>query len=100
LLSEQPSPSVGFLSRDQNNTIAGGVGIVVVSLVGLTLLSRWMIRICRPNEMLVVTGSRTNQGSQGLKGTKSLRWILPEAPSLITLRLKVLEKYFHQSPLI
>ncbi len=68
LLSEQPSPSVGFLSRDQNNTIAGGVGIVVVSLVGLTLLSRWMIRICRPNEMLVVTGSRTNQGSQGLKG--------------------------------
>jgi len=68
LLSEQPSPSVGFLSRDQNNTVAGGVGIVVVSLVGLTLLSRWMIRICRPNEMLVVTGSRTNQGSQGLKG--------------------------------
>ena len=68
LLSEQPSPSVGFLSRDQNKTIAGGVGIVVVSLVGLTLLSRWMIRICRPNEMLVVTGSRTNQGSQGLKG--------------------------------
>ena len=68
LLSEQPSPSVGFLSRDQNNTIAGGVGIVVVSLVGLTLLSRWMIRICRPNEMLVVTGSRTNQGSQGMKG--------------------------------
>lgn len=68
LLSEQPSPSVGFLSRDQNNTIAGGVGIVVVSLVGLTLLSRWIIRICRPNEMLVVTGSRTNQGSQGLKG--------------------------------
>lgn len=68
LLSEQPSPSVGFLSRDQNNTIAAGVGIVVVSLVGLTLLSRWMIRICRPNEMLVVTGSRTNQGSQGLKG--------------------------------
>ena len=68
LLNEQPSLTVGFLSRDQNNTIAGGVGIVVVSLVGLTLLSRWMIRICRPNEMLVVTGSRSNQGSQGLKG--------------------------------
>ena len=68
LLREQPSPSLGFLSRDQNNTIAGGVGVVVVSLVGLTLLSRWMIRICRPNEMLVVTGSRSNQGSQGLKG--------------------------------
>jgi flotillin len=68
LLHEQPAPSLGFLSRDQNNTIAGGVGVVVVSLVGLTLLSRWMIRICRPNEMLVVTGSRSNQGSQGLKG--------------------------------
>ena len=68
LLREQPTPPVAFLSRDQNNTIAGGVGIVVVSLVGLTLLSRWMIRICRPNEMLVVTGSRSNQGSQGFKG--------------------------------
>lgn len=68
LLHEQPAPSLGFLSRDQNNTIAGGVGVVVVSLVGLTLLSRWMVRICRPNEMLVVTGSRSNQGSQGLKG--------------------------------
>ena len=68
LLSEQPAPSVGFLSRDQNNTIVGGVGIVVVSLVGLTILSRWMIRICRPNEMLIVTGSRSNQGSQGFKG--------------------------------
>ena len=68
LLREQPAPSLSFLSRDQNNTIAGGVGVVVVSLVGLTLLSRWMIRICRPNEMLVVTGSRSNQGSQGLKG--------------------------------
>ena len=68
LLSEQPSPPVGFLTRDQNNTVAGGVGIVVVSLVGLTLLSRWMIRICRPNEMLVVTGSNSNQGGQGLKG--------------------------------
>ena len=27
-----------------------------------------MIRICRPNEMLVVTGSRSNQGQQGMKG--------------------------------
>ncbi|MDA7491487.1 SPFH domain-containing protein [Synechococcus sp. AH-707-M23] len=68
LLSEEPSPPIGFLTRDQNNTVAGGVGIVVVSLVGLTLLSRWMIRICRPNEMLVVTGSNSNQGGQGLKG--------------------------------
>jgi flotillin len=48
LLFEQPTAPVGFLSKDQNTTVAGGVGIVVVSLVGLTLLSRWMIRICRP----------------------------------------------------
>ena len=34
------------------------------------------------------------------KETKSLRWMLPEALSLITLRLKVLEKYSHKSPLI
>ena len=68
LLFEQPTTQVAFLSKDQNSTIAGGVGIVVVSLVGLSLLSRWMIRICRPNEMLVVTGSRSNQGSQGPKG--------------------------------
>ena len=68
LLFEQPTAPVGFLSKDQNTTVVGGVGIVVVSLVGLTLLSRWMIRICRPNEMLVVTGSRSNQGNQGIKG--------------------------------
>ena len=67
LLFEQPTAPVGFLSKDQNTTVAGGVGIVVVSLVGLTLLSRWMIRICRPNEMLVVTGG-SHKGSQGLKG--------------------------------
>ncbi len=68
LLLEQPNPTLGFLSKDQNTTVAGGVGIVVVGLVGLTLLSRWMIRICRPNEMLVVTGSRSDQGNQGFKG--------------------------------
>ena len=41
---------------------------VFVAIVALTLISRWMIRICRPNEMLVVTGSKSNQGSQGIKG--------------------------------
>ena len=39
-----------------------------VVLVALNLISRWMIRICRPNELLVVTGSQSNQGDQGMKG--------------------------------
>ena len=34
------------------------------------------------------------------KGTKSLRWILPEAPTFISLRLTVLEKYLSSSPLV
>ena len=41
---------------------------VLVVIVALALISRWMIRICRPNEMLVVTGSKSNQGNQGIKG--------------------------------
>ena len=45
----------------------GGVAALFILLVALNLISRWMIRICRPNEMLVVTGSRSNQG-QGTKG--------------------------------
>ena len=53
---------------DSGSSIAGAAGVVVVTLVALTLISRWMIRICRPNEMLVVTGSRSNQGQQGVKG--------------------------------
>ncbi len=46
----------------------GGVAALFILLVALNLISRWMIRICRPNEMLVVTGSRSNQGQQGIKG--------------------------------
>ena len=60
-------PSVQFSNRNQGELIIGGAGVVLVSLVALNLISRWMIRICRPNEMLVVTGSRSNQG-QGTKG--------------------------------
>jgi flotillin len=60
-------PTVQFSNRNQGELIIGGAGVVLVSLVALNLISRWMIRICRPNEMLVVTGSRSNQG-QGTKG--------------------------------
>ena len=60
-------PTVQFSNRNQGELIIGGAGVVLVSLVALNLISRWMIRICRPNEMLVVTGSRSNHG-QGTKG--------------------------------
>ena len=60
-------PTVQFSNRNQGELIIGGAGVVLVSLVALNLISRWMIRICRPNEMLVVTGSKSNQG-QGAKG--------------------------------
>ena len=60
-------PTVQFSNRNQSELIIGGAGVVLVSLVALNLISRWMIRICRPNEMLVVTGSTSKQG-QGTKG--------------------------------
>ena len=54
--------------RSDNSVVLGAVGGVFIGLIALTLISRWMIRICRPNEMLVVTGSGSDQGSQGMKG--------------------------------
>ena len=54
--------------RNRSEVVIGGVATVFVALVVLNLISRWMIRICRPNELLVVTGSRSNQGNQGMKG--------------------------------
>ena len=54
--------------RNRSEVVIGGVATVFVALVVLNLISRWMIRICRPNELLVVTGSRSNQGDQGMKG--------------------------------
>ena len=55
-------------NRNQGEAVIGGVATLFVVLVALNLISRWMIRICRPNELLVVTGSRSNQGDQGMKG--------------------------------
>ena len=55
-------------NRNQSEAVIGGVATLFVVLVALNLISRWMIRICRPNELLVVTGSQTNQGDQGMKG--------------------------------
>lgn len=58
--------------RPPNSNAAGAVvtvgSTVFVVILALTLISRWMIRICRPNEMLVVTGSKSNQAGQGVKG--------------------------------
>ena len=70
LLQMQPSVPSGFPAQRNNtsSTIFGVTSVVFIALVMLTLISRWMIRICRPHEMLVVTGSQSNQGSQGVKG--------------------------------
>ena len=59
----EPLPLLAL--RQSNSNPAGAVvsvaSTVFVVIVGLTLISRWMIRICRPHEMLVVTGSKSNQ---------------------------------------
>ena len=69
-LATQPLPLLA--QRQPSNNPAGAVvsvaSTVFVVVVALTLISRWMIRICRPHEMLVVTGSKSNQGAQGVKG--------------------------------
>ena len=69
-LATEPLPLLA--QRQPNSDSAGAVvsigATVFVLIVVLNLISRWMIRICRPNEMLVVTGSKTNQGGQGVKG--------------------------------
>ena len=69
-LATEPTPLLA--QRTSNNDAAGVVvsigATVFVVIVALTLISRWMIRICRPNEMLVVTGSKSNQDGQGVKG--------------------------------
>jgi len=69
-LASEPVPI--FAQRQPSSNPAAAVvtigSAVFVAVVALTLISRWMIRICRPSEMLVVTGSRSNQGNQGVKG--------------------------------
>ncbi|MAR06859.1 MAG: flotillin [Cyanobium sp. NAT70] len=68
-LPTQPS-TPAFLpnNRNQGELIVAGAGTVFVSLIVLTVICRWMIRICRPHEMLVVTGSQSQHGNQGTKG--------------------------------
>ena len=69
-LATEPAPVLAQ-RQPSSNPAAAVVTIgssVFVVIVALTLISRWMIRICRPNELLVVTGSQSNQGDQGMKG--------------------------------
>jgi len=69
-LATEPVPVLAQ-RQPSSNPAAAVVTIgstVFVVIVAFTLISRWMIRICRPNEMLVVTGSKSNQGNQGVKG--------------------------------
>ena len=68
LQTQATTPAFLPPTRNQSEAVIGGVTALFILLVALNLISRWMIRICRPNEMLVVTGSRSNQGQQGMKG--------------------------------
>ena len=68
LQTQTTTPAFIAPNRNQSDVVIGGVAALFILLVALNLISRWMIRICRPNEMLVVTGSRSNQGQQGMKG--------------------------------
>ncbi|QNJ29134.1 SPFH domain-containing protein [Synechococcus sp. A15-24] len=68
LQTQATTPAFLPPNRNQSEAVIGGVTALLILLVALNLISRWMIRICRPNEMLVVTGSRSNQGQQGMKG--------------------------------
>ena len=68
LQTQATTPAFIPSNRKQSEAVIGGVAALFILLVALNLISRWMIRICRPNEMLVVTGSRSNQGQQGMKG--------------------------------
>ena len=68
LQTQATTPAFLPPNRNQSEAVIGGVAALFILLVALNLIRRWMIRICRPNEMLVVTGSRSNQGQQGMKG--------------------------------
>ena len=68
LQTQATTPAFLPPNRNQSEAVIGGVTALFILLVALNLISRWMIRICRPHEMLVVTGSRSNQGQQGMKG--------------------------------
>ena len=68
LQTQTTTPAFISPNRNQSDAVIGGVAALFILLFALNLISRWMIRICRPNEMLVVTGSRSNQGQQGMKG--------------------------------
>jgi len=69
-LAIEPTPVLAQRqpSSDPAAAVVSIGSAVFVAIVALTVISRWMIRICRPNEMLVVTGSKSNQGNQGIKG--------------------------------
>ncbi|MFQ6538219.1 MULTISPECIES: flotillin family protein [Aphanothece] len=62
-------PPLPVNNRDpQLGLILGASSGIFVGLIALTIISKWMIRICRPHEMLVVTGSRSPDRGEGSKG--------------------------------
>jgi flotillin len=68
LVAQVYSPPPSTRDRDAAGVIFGISATVFLTLVLFTIISKWMIRICRPHEMLVVTGSKTKQSGQGVKG--------------------------------
>ena len=72
-------------NRNRGEAVIGGVATVFIILVALNLVSRWMIRICRPNELLVVTGSRSDQGKKGYRVVANGGWTFVK-PILETAR--------------
>lgn len=48
-------------------SVAGVGGVFALSVVSL-VISKWLIRVCRPNEVLVVTGSSTKNRSGDRQG--------------------------------
>ena len=86
LIQAQTGPPA-FLppNRNRGEAVIGGVATVFIILVALNLVSRWMIRICRPSELLVVTGSRSDQGKKGYRVVANGGWTFVK-PILETAR--------------
>ena len=67
--SSQSTDPLPLLAQRQSNSDPAGAVVsigttVFVVILALTLFSR-MIRICRPHEMLVVTGSKSTRVARG-----------------------------------
>ncbi|MFL0791035.1 MAG: flotillin family protein [Prochlorococcus sp.] len=67
-LSSEPLLANSGPSRSIDQTVFGVSAAVLAFLIFLMILSKWLIRICRPNEILVVTGSSSTNHSGDKQG--------------------------------